>query len=339
MQDGKRTVLVTGVTGFLGSHVAAALARAGHSVRGTARTGTETDWVEKAVPGLAIVRCDLTSDDGWAAAMGGCDHVLHVASPFPDVQPKDPAVLVRPAVEGTRRVLEHARDAGVARIVVTGSMNCLAADRSKPPGHRYTEADWTDPDAPEITPYDRAKTLAELEVVRFGERNPDTETVTIHPGAIFGPLLGPRWSASGEIVRILLAGEVPAVPRIGFSPVDVRDVADAHVAAMDVPDIAGRRFICSLDHVWLADIARILADRYGGPDRRIPTRTLPDWLTRAGGLVKPALRRALPHVGRTRYVDTTVIRTALGWSPRPLETALADMADSFLNLDGSRRAA
>ena len=107
-----------------------------------------------------MLAADLTSDEGWAEAVAGCDYVLHVASPFPPAQPKDPDELIVPAREGTLRVLRAALDAGVERIVVTSSVAAIARQRRlrRAP---LTEDDWTDPDDPELTPYARSKTIAE----------------------------------------------------------------------------------------------------------------------------------------------------------------------------------
>jgi dihydroflavonol-4-reductase len=131
-------VLLTGCSGFIAKHVALRLLNAGHDLRGTVRRVDRGDEVRAAVaPHLAegagrltFVQADLEADTGWTEAVAGVDVVVHTASPFPIAQPKDPQALIRPAVDGTRRVLEAAADAGVKRVVLTSSVAAVV-DLSK----------------------------------------------------------------------------------------------------------------------------------------------------------------------------------------------------------------
>jgi nucleoside-diphosphate-sugar epimerase len=159
-------VLVTGGSGYLGTQLVAALLRQGREVRATVRSlDAETD-VRAAVQsggvsdgGLEMVAADLSTDDGWAAAVVGVEEVHHVASPIPPAQPKDADELIVPAREGTLRVLTAARDAGARRVVLTSS---FAAVGYSPKAVRdYNEEDWTDPDTPGLAPYPRSKAIAE----------------------------------------------------------------------------------------------------------------------------------------------------------------------------------
>ncbi|RYD48089.1 MAG: NAD-dependent epimerase/dehydratase family protein, partial [Sphingomonadales bacterium] len=190
-------VLVTGGSGFVGSHVILQLLAAGHDVRATVRNlrreGEVRATLERAgadTRRLSFAAADLEQDAGWTEAAAGMDYVQHVASPFPLTQPKDETELIRPAVEGTLRVLRAARDAGVRRVVLTSSFAAIGyghGARDTP----YTEADWTDVNGPAVQPYMKSKTLAERAAWDFVAREGAAiELAVVNPVAIFGPALG-----------------------------------------------------------------------------------------------------------------------------------------------------
>jgi nucleoside-diphosphate-sugar epimerase len=229
------TVLVTGGSGYLAGHVIRRLLDDGYAVRTTLRSLDREPEVRTRIdrdPGeLSFAAADLTSDNGWATAMAGCDYVLHVASPFPPQQPKNEDELIAPAREGTLRVLRAAATAGVRRVVVTSSFAAIGYS-PKPPGVPYDESDWTDATGRQ-SPYVKSKTFAERAAWDFAAQHPDgPELTVVNPVGIFGPVLGPDYATSVGIIRILLDGKLPLVPRSSFAVVDVRDVADLHVKAM-----------------------------------------------------------------------------------------------------------
>ena len=330
-----RTITVTGASGFLGGHCVRQALADGWRVRGTLRDPQLEAQAREAAGHLAsdrltLVEADLTSDDGWREAVRGSEVVLHVASPFPRSQPEDADAVVRPAVDGTRRVMAAAAAGGVRRVVVTSSMNACAGSGGHPEGYRLTDEDWADPDDPALSPYDLSKTLAEREAWRLSRKPGSPEVVTVLPGAILGPVLTDDLSASADIVSKLLTGAVPAIPRVGFAPVDVRDAADAHLTAADATGAAGRRFLCCLDHVWLEEVAAILRRRYAEDGYDVPARRMPDLAVRVGALVSPTLRRTAHALGQRRLVDTGPARDILGWKPRGVEAMVTAMADSLI---------
>src|SRR3954467_3056061 len=207
-----QTVLVTGGSGFLGGWCVIELLRRGFTVRTTVRSlsrepqvraavGSEVDAGER----LTVLAADLTTDEGWPEAVAGCDYVLHVASPFPPVQPKDPDELIVPAREGTLRVLRAALAAGVKRTVVTSSVAAIAGG-ARTPGP-LSEDDWTDLDFDGLSPYVRSKTIAERAAWELArEQGAEQRLATVNPGAILGPLLSRDASYSLEVVERLLKG-------------------------------------------------------------------------------------------------------------------------------------
>jgi nucleoside-diphosphate-sugar epimerase len=319
--------------------VVAAL-REGHRVRTTLRHPSREGEVRAAVATqldagdrLEVVQADLLEEAGWAEAVAGCDYVLHVASPFPPKQPKDPDELIVPAREGTLRVLRAALDAGARRVVATSSVAAVRNDRGGAlHGEReMTEEDWSDPADPRMTPYAQSKVLAERaawELVRG--RGAEERLATIQPGAIAGPVLGPDRSYSLRAIERLLDGEMPGLPKLGFAFSDVRDLAELHVKAMTAPDAGGQRLLAAGDFLWFADVARILRERLGADARRVPTRQVPNFVVRAIALVDPEARSVSDELGwKVRFSWENAHRRT-GWSPRPVEETIVDCARSLL---------
>ncbi|MDA3889518.1 MAG: NAD-dependent epimerase/dehydratase family protein [Allgaiera sp.] len=330
--SGKRIVL-TGISGYIAKHVALKLLNAGHSVTGSIRTPARADEVRAALAPhltesaalerLRFVALDLTVDDGWAEALKGAEVLIHTASPFPISQPKDPEDLIRPAVDGSLRALAAARAAGVARVVMTSSVAAISTGTD--PGRPYTEDDWTDVTSKAASAYTRSKTLAERAAWDFvREQAPHLALTTINPAFVLGPPLDRHYGASVGVVKRMLSGKDPMVPRIGFAVVDVRDVAEMHLRAVERPDTTGRRYIAADRALWFAQMAAALKGAF--PDRKIATRTAPDLLMRALGLFDPAIRSILPQLGRMDAVSNARARDEMGMTFLSAEQSLVDTA-------------
>ena len=333
MVEGDR-VLVTGGSGYIASYVIAQLLREGASVVTTVRDLSREAGLREALAKLVAagdrldVRvADLGADAGWREACAGCSGVLHVASPIPAQSPKDDDELVRPARDGALRVLKAARDAGVRRVVMTSSTAAVCygrGGRSKP----FTEADWSDPrDRSDSSAYERSKMIAERAAWDWLAREGGAlELVTICPGAVVGPVLGPDFSPSIEIVRSLLRNSLPGLPRFGWPLVDVRDIADLHVRALQAPNAEGQRYIGAGQFYWLQDIARTLRARVPELAERVPVRRLPSWLVRLAALRNPVLRARLYELNKLRPISAEKAARELGWTPRANDDAIADTA-------------
>lgn len=310
-------VLVTGASGYVAGQVIAELREHGYDVRGTAR---------RPVDGLAdVVTADLSRDDGWDLAVDGCSYVMHVASPFPSRTPKSDDELVRPAVDGTLRVLRAAASAGVKRVVLTSST--AAVSSGLPDGRVFTEADWSDVDR--SAPYQKSKTLAERAAWEFAE-SAGIELVAVNPGMVLGPLRTPVVGTSVAVVRLLLTRGLPAVPRMGFALVDVRDVAVAHRLALETPSAAGNRYILAGEHMWLGEIADVLAEAYNPRGYRVPTGAMPTWLLRLVARFDSTVRQGLPFAGRWERVSADKARRELGWTMRPAAETILATAESLI---------
>src|ERR1700691_1472396 len=315
-------VLVTGGSGYLGTQLIAALLRDGREVRATVRSLDGEAGVRAAVrrggaddAGLELVAADLSSDEGWPAALESVEEVHHVASPIPSAQPKDPDELIVPAREGTLRLLRAARDAGARRVVLTSS---FAAVGYSPKAVRdYTEADWTDPDTPGLPPYPRSKAIAERAAWEFiGTEGGDTQLVVMNPTFIAGPSLVPSLRSTLTHFKAIIEGTMPALPRQRFGVVDVRDVAEAHIAAMATPAAAGKRFLLLADGptvTWLG-LAQILRDHLGPAGGRGQTVGAPG--------EDPSPLTIPNHLAKQEP----------GWPPRPAETTIVETAESLPDL-------
>jgi dihydroflavonol-4-reductase len=278
---------------------------------------------------LSVLQADLRSDEGWAQAVEGCDYVLHVASPFPASQPKDPDELIVPAREGTLRVLRAALDARAKRVVVTSSI--AAVRNAGQPAHQpLTEEDWTDPENPNLTPYAQSKTIAEQAAwALVRERDQADRLTAVNPGAIIGPVLSDDRSYSLQAIERMLDG-MPGLPHLGFNFVDVRDVAALQAIAMSSPEAAGERLIAAGRWMWMADIAKILRERLGDRAAKVPTRNVPNVLVRAMSVFDTDLRSVTPDLGHELIASDEKARTRLGWAPRPSEETVVDCAESLL---------
>jgi nucleoside-diphosphate-sugar epimerase len=331
------TVLVTGGSGYLGGWCLVELRRRGYRVRTTVRDiSREAEVRARLEPevdagdNLSVLVADLLGDEGWEQAVQGCDYVLHVASPFPPRQPKDPDELIVPAREGTLRVLRAALDAGVGRIVVTSSIAAVggSTDHASAP---LTEADWTDSEHPKLTPYTRSKTIAERAAWDLvEERGAKERLAVVNPGAILGPVLSDDRSYSLELIERLLKG-MPGAPRIGFSIVDVRDVADLHIKAMTAPEAGGERFIAVARFQWLSEVAAVLRDRLGPDAAKVPKRNVPDLVVRGMGIFDSGVRSIAGQLGRKVEMSSAKAEAQLGWSPRPVEDTVADCGRSLVS--------
>ncbi|HEY2683797.1 MAG TPA: aldehyde reductase [Steroidobacteraceae bacterium] len=335
-------VLVTGGSGFIATHCILQLLAAGHEVRTTVRNKSREATVRAllkvggANPGAAlnVVVADLEKDDGWTAAVSGCAYVLHVASPFPSHVPRDENELIRPAREGTLRVLRASRTAGVKRLVLTSSFAAVGYGHP-PQSAPFDESSWSNVSGPGITAYVKSKTLAERAAWDFMHREGGSlELSVVNPVGVFGPALGADTSTSVYVIRRMMEGSVPGMPNIAFGVVDVRDVADLHLRAMTEDAAKGERFLAIGDDAMaMIDIARLLKVRLGDKARKVPARKIPDWLVRLVALFDKTAGQIVPELGKVKNATHAKATRLLGWQPRSNEEALLATAESLLRLN------
>jgi dihydroflavonol-4-reductase len=286
---------------------------------------------------LSFVAADLMSDAGWPKAAAGCDFVLHVALPFPMGAPRHEDELIIPAREGALRVLRSARDAGVKRVVMTSSFAAIGYGQ-KITDRPFSEENWTDPNGGNMSAYVKSKTLAERAAWDFIAREGGAlELSVVNPVGVLGPVLGPDFSTSIQLVQRLMDGAIRGCPRLSFGIVDVRDVADLHLRAMINPAARGERFLAAAgESIAMMEIASVLRARMGKAAERVPTRVLPDFMVRLAALFDPAIAQIVPELGKFKKVTNAKARRTLDWAPRSNEEAIVATAQSLVRLGALR---
>ena len=336
----KNTVLVSGGSGYIAGFLIRQLVAEGWTVHTTVRSLDKENALRQRLAvdnrRLQFFAADLMSDAGWAQAMAGCSHVAHLASPLPLAVPKHADELIAPARDGALRALRAAKAAGVKRFVMTSSVAAVAYGRGRGV-HHFTEADWTlldKPGAPtRITPYIQSKTIAERAARDWvAQEGAGLEFCTINPSVVLGPVWSRDYSASVMVVAKLLDGSLGACPDFGFGVVDVRDVADLHVRALNAPGMAGERFIASGRFMTLREVANTLRAQLGPQASRVTTRDVPDWMVRVAALFNPLARAVVAELGSQRNQSAAHAKAVLGWHTRPEEDSIVDAARSLLAL-------
>ena len=334
-----KLILVTGITGFIAKHCAVELIRHGYKVRGTLRSLSKADEVRATIAKHAggadidFAEADLTSDKGWNEAAKGAYGVLHVASPFPVAQPKDESELIRPAVDGTMRVLKAAISVGAKRFVQTSSSVAVMYGHSKDRTAAFTEDDWSDLEGPGISAYAKSKTLAERAARdHIAQAKPDLHYSTVNPGFVLGPLLDRDMGTSGEVIQMFLKGKYPGCPKLSFATVDVRDIAKLHRLALETAEPGGGRYIGVSETAWFIEMMRPIKARLGEKARKVPSRELPNFMIKLIGMFDPAARGIVPELGHFMKVDNSRTRKALGIEFIPVTESAPAMAQSLVDM-------
>ena len=332
-----KPVLVTGASGFVALHTIIQLLEQGYKVRGTLRTMSRKNEVRETLrkhvsdEQFELVEADLLDDTGWGQAVEGCEYVLHVASPFPLFEPKHEDELIRPAVEGTLRVLRAAHAANVKRVVQVSS-NAAISSGHEGENRTFTEDDWSYLDKP-IGAYSKSKTLAERAAWGFinGTENTNKlELIAINPPLITGPILNKDFPTSAEFISTLMHGQVPGLAKIKMGVVDVRDVASAIILAMTTPEAAGHRFLCSGEVAWVRDLADILHKQYAKRGYKIPRLVFPVFLVRMLALFDKKIALVAPSLNWDYDLSNKKTKQILGWQPHSMEETVLSMAESLI---------
>jgi len=335
-------VLVTGGSGFIASWIVKQLLEDGYKVNATVRNKSKLKKVshllemQEAHPNqLRLFEADLLVDGSFAEAMKGCALVLHTASPF-KLNPKDPQKeLVEPALQGTRNVLQQAKDTPtVQRIVLTSSVVAIygdAIEHQQTKSGVFTEQYWNETSSLKHQPYAYSKTLAEKEAWKIAEEQKQWDLVVINPGFVLGPSLSERTDGESASFMInLLSGDLKmGAPGLEFGCVDVRDVAKAHILAGTTPSASGRHIACEGSYK-IIEMANMLRETFGDK-YDLPSSELPKWLIYifgplTAGLSWKYIRR---NVNVPLKFDNSYIKEDLGVTFRKIKDTLVDQAEQL----------
>lgn len=315
-------VLLTGGTGFLGSHIAHALAAAGHDVVALVRaSGLQAP--DSQLPTANRVSGDVLDPQSLRQAAEGCEAVIHTAGMVafaPSVAERQRQV----NVEGTRLVLAAARAAGARRFVHTSSVAAVG----RPPDGAVADEE-TRYDFPPGLAYNETKRDAE----RLVRRAEGIETVCLNPALVFGP--GEVYRRTLPLFRLVKWGLLPLVPTGGTTLCDVRDVAEAHVSALGRGE-PGARYILGGPQLTFRQLATAVAEVTGGarplgelPSSLVRAATLPVALAERFGLPLPVASANVAHLTSYGYYSSARAVAALGYRVRPATETLADAARWF----------
>lgn len=332
-------VLVTGGTGFVGSHVILQLLQQGYKVRTTLRSMKRKDEIIDMMKNggisdltnLSFVETDLLKDDNWDKAVKDCTYVLHVASPIFLRLPKNEDEMIRPAVEGVRRLFKAARNAGVKRVVMTSNFGAVGYSH-KDHTKVITEESWTDPNEKGLSAYNKSKVLAERAAWDFmNQEGGALELSVINPMAIFGPALNASLSSGFGLLLKVLDGSMKSIPDMRMGIVDVRDVADLHIRAMTHPEAKGQRFLAlSGGTMSLLEISKFLKEKRPEIAKKAPVKPMPTWLLKLAASFNKQAKAILPMVGIYRNTTNEKAKIILGWQPRTNEEAILATVDSLI---------
>jgi len=334
-------VLVTGATGYIATHVLQQLFETKlYQVRGTTRDldSKKSKELRELFPKLELVACSLTDDKGWSEAFKGVTFVLHMASPYHQFLGGNVDDFVKPAVEGTRRVMEFAAKVpSLKRVVVTSSTAAVVYghDDEKLENETLGPEHWTNLDSGSVTHYTRSKTLAEKLVWEFKKtEKPSFDVCTMNPGWVVGPLLAKMSckATSSKQVTSFLTNENPMLPKNKMSVVDVRDVACAHVRALDMNrEVDGKRYILVSTTVWMVDVPKALHEEFAPLGYNPKAKELYRWFVWAGSFFSSALDHVLYNYNVAWKVDGSLaVKELLDVDYRPWKKALNEHAHALI---------
>ncbi len=334
-----KKILVTGASGFIAQQLIVDLLERGDDVRGTVRSLEKGEALKKTLAAhspraaeIELAVADLESDAGWAEAVEGIDVIHHVASPFPLAAPKHPDDLIRPAREGTLRVLRAAHRAGVRRVVLTSSCAAIAYGWGNDLPELLTEEHWTDPsNTADCAAYPASKTLAERAAWDFANgEGKGLELTAINPVGVYGPILSEQVKTSVGVISDMMNGKYPMLPSVGVQLVDVRDVSAAHIAAMNDPGAIGERYILADEFYEFGDLARLLRERFPERASKISTRRMPDFLVRLLALFVGDMKTIAMELGKRRVASPEKVKKLLGRDLIPADQAVIATAESLI---------
>ena len=330
-----KKVLVTGGSGFIALHCIAELLKQKYFVRTSIRSMERKKEILRSLSivtkinnNIEFCELDLLKDDGWNDAAKGCTYVLHIASPILTKNP-DPDALIKPAVEGLKRALNSSIRNNVERFIMTSSIAAIARGTTK---ESYDENDWSNINSKTINSYSISKTLAEKTLWNHLDKLPidkKIEACTINPTFVIGRSLSDDIGSSNLVIKKIMDGSIPFLPKLSLGIVDVKDVAKMHIKAMTTPTAKNKRFLLSTKNMWYSDVAKLLNNN----GYKTPQITAPNFLIKLFALFNPLVRPFVKSLGvEEKYINKQA-KEILNWEPSSIEQSILSAAKQISELN------
>jgi nucleoside-diphosphate-sugar epimerase len=333
----ENTILVTGGTGYIGAWVTKKLLDKGYTVRLTVRDKSRTDKYDylqeisdKSNGKLELWEADLLKNGSFDKAAKGADAIIHMASPF-TLRFKNPIKeLIEPAVNGTKNVLEAAnKSETVKRVVLTSSVAAVHGDNADMKDleiDEFNEEHFNYSSSPKHQPYSYSKVAAEKKAWEIHDAQNSWKMVIINPSFVMGPSLSKTSdSESISFMKDMLAGKFRSgAPSLQFGFVDVRDVAEAHILALENEKTQGRHILAERT-ADILEVVSIIRNEFG-TKYRLPKKHVPKFLLMMMGWMFGLKRKTLKrNVGYSLKLNTTKSTKELHLKYTPLEVTMKDM--------------
>ena len=315
-------VFVSGGSGYIALHTIILLLQKNYFVVTSVKDKHKIALIKKClrennidISKIEFYILDLLYDQGWEEALKGCEYVLHMASPvIPGNVDMD--LLVKPAVEGMTRCLNAAIKNKAKKFVLTSSYAAIYGNSK----NKFSDNDWTDLNRKDLMPYEISKTKSEMgmwEIVKNSKYQIDA--CSINPVLVLGPSISGIISMSNKQVlnRIL---RLPFIPKISLPIVGVRDVANAHLMAMENKNSNGKRFLISEKTVDLIHIAKILNSN----NFNVSTLVVPNFIVRFLSFFILSLRAITKRLNITEHLDTKNAKSILGFYPNSVDLEIVE---------------
>ena len=327
----KPKILVTGVLGYVASHLIKLLLLKDYQVRGTVRSLSNKqkyDFLYNLAPekncNLELVEANLTNRSSWDSAVEGCEYVFHIASPVPPYVPKDEMEIIGPAVSGTTNVLEACLAKGVKKIVVTSSCLAITIGNSDKVS---TEETWSKEE--ECPAYPKSKVRAERAAWEFFKKNKDKIKMTVvNPSLVLGLVFIKHGNSSETLITDIMNGEYPGIMDVKLAVSDVRDVAEGHFRAMFEENTNGKRYIIAGEDVSMEKVVRLLKDEFGKYGYNIVDKHVDvQEVIESGNAVA---QRQVNLIGKENKINNEKSIKELHMKYTPVEKTVVDMGYSLI---------